>query len=71
MDSSQYSAGNNMKHIKKASRDVSLAIKSKIDKLIDKDLERGPQLRRQEIETMITDKNFAYMYPDSQKYRSL
>jgi hypothetical protein len=71
LESSQSSAGGNGKHLKKASKDVSLAKKSKIDKLIDKDLERGPQFRRQEIETMMTDKNFANMYADAQKYRSL
>jgi len=71
LESSQSSAGDNNKHLKKASKDVSLAKKSKIDKLIDKDLERGPQFRRQEIETMMTDKNFANMYAEPQKYRSL
>lgn len=65
LESSQSSAGNNTKHLKKASKDLSLAKKSKIDKLIDKDLERGPQFRRQEIETMMMDKNFANMYADA------
>ena len=71
LESSQSSARNNTKHLKKASKDVSLAKKSKIDKLIDKDLERGPQFRRHEIETMMEDKNFANMYADAQKYRQL
>ena len=71
LESSQSLAGGNGKHLKKASKDVSLAKKSKIDKLIDKELERGPQFMLQEIETMKTDKNFANMYADAQKYRSL
>ncbi len=50
---------------------VSLAKKSKIDKLIEKDFARGPQFRREEIESMMSDKNFANMYADTEKYRSL
>ena len=48
-----------------------MAKKSKIDNLIERDLRRGPQFTRQEIESMMTDKNFANMYADYEKYRSI
>ena len=45
-EASQTTSGGGAKHLKKGSKDVSLAKKSKIDKLIERDLERGPQFRR-------------------------
>ena len=53
---------------KKVKSEVTEDKRSYIEKLIERDFRRGPQFRRDEIETMMKDKNFASTYADLEKF---
>jgi len=59
------------KHLKTGNKNICQAKKSKIDNLIERDFSRGPKFSRQEIESMMSDKNFANMYADTDKYKHM
>lgn len=51
--------------------DVTEDKRTQLAKLIERDFRRGPQFRREEIEEMMKDKNFASTYADLDKYKNL
>jgi|LauGreDrversion4_2_1035121.scaffolds.fasta_scaffold182499_1 hypothetical protein len=44
------------------------AKRSKIEKLVEKDIRSGQRYKREEIEQIMKDKNFANMYADLTRY---
>jgi hypothetical protein len=42
---------------------------NKVEMLIEKDEKRGPVFTREEIESMMSDKNFANIYADFDQYK--
>ena len=44
--------------------------RSKIEKLVEKDIRQGQRFKREEIEQLMKDKNFANMYADLERYEN-
>jgi hypothetical protein len=57
--------------LKKANKksEITEGRRSHIDKIMEKDFRLGPKYKREEIESMMKDKNFATMYADLDKYK--
>ncbi len=45
--------------------------RSKIERLVEKDLRQGQRFKREEIEEMMKDQNFANMYADVERYEKI
>jgi hypothetical protein len=44
--------------------------RSKIENLVEKDIRQGQRFKREEIEQLMKDKNFANMYADLERYEN-
>jgi hypothetical protein len=44
--------------------------RSKIENLVEKDIRQGQRFKREDIEQLMKDKNFANMYADLEKYEN-
>ena len=44
--------------------------RSKIENLVEKDIRQGQRFKREDIEQLMKDKNFANMYADLDKYEN-
>jgi hypothetical protein len=51
-----------------AKSDLTADKRSKIERVMERDFQRGPQFKRTEIEAMMKDRNFAATYADQDRF---